>query len=239
MATYTTNYNWTKPSYDDDADIMVLNDTIDAIDTALANTDANVTKLLAALAETIDAGAKNLLDPSAAVGYVGQSSYPISKSGVTYTLNTSTDTITLTDTASGVSTLRIPVTLEAGTYHVSGIPSGGSDNSYRADLRTAGGNTFITSNYDYGSGFTFTLSETTSLDYCIRVANGYTPNSVTVSPMICTKSDWDISQNYVPYRPSYQELYDRIVALENGTVLQRNTARTAIVLDDTESNESR
>ena len=32
MATATTNYGWTKPSYEDDADIMVINDTIDNID---------------------------------------------------------------------------------------------------------------------------------------------------------------------------------------------------------------
>ena len=33
--------------------------------------------------------------------------------------------------------------------------------------------------------------------------------------MICTKAAWDISHAYQPYRPSYQELYDRLVALEN------------------------
>jgi hypothetical protein len=33
--------------------------------------------------------------------------------------------------------------------------------------------------------------------------------------MICTKAAWDVSHAYQPYRPSYQELYDRLVALEN------------------------
>lgn len=32
MATNTTNYGWTKPDYEDDADIAVLNETFDAID---------------------------------------------------------------------------------------------------------------------------------------------------------------------------------------------------------------
>jgi O-acetylhomoserine/O-acetylserine sulfhydrylase-like pyridoxal-dependent enzyme len=35
--------------------------------------------------------------------------------------------------------------------------------------------------------------------------------------MVCSKAAWDISQAYQPYRPSYQELYERILALEGGT----------------------
>jgi hypothetical protein len=43
-----------------------------------------------------------------------------------------------------------------------------------------------------------------------------TASSATISNlMICTKTDYLISPDYAPYRPSYQELYDRIVALEN------------------------
>ena len=33
--------------------------------------------------------------------------------------------------------------------------------------------------------------------------------------MICTKAAWDISHAYVPYRPSWQELYEMILALQN------------------------
>lgn len=41
-------------------------------------------------------------------------------------------------------------------------------------------------------------------------------DTVTVAKvMVCTKTDWDISQAYQPYRPSYQELYERVVALED------------------------
>lgn len=40
MASNTTNYGWTKPDYEDDADIMVINDTIDNIDAQVkANAD--------------------------------------------------------------------------------------------------------------------------------------------------------------------------------------------------------
>ena len=42
-----------------------------------------------------------------------------------------------------------------------------------------------------------------------------TGDTVTLAKvMVCTKTDWDISQTYQPYRPSYQELYERVVALE-------------------------
>ena len=238
MASETTNLHLTKPAASDNVDVSVLNDNADKIDAAYANivqqlnnklTEADIATLratvaaqgetleddTAALIELVDTGAKNLLNPENAVGYVGQSAFPISKSGITYTLDANSETITLSDTATSVSTLRIPITLKAGTYHVSGIPSGGSDSSYRADLREAGGNTFITSDFDYGSGITFTLSAATSIDYCIRVANGYSPQNVTVSPMICTKSAWDISHTYQPYRPSYNELYERVKALES------------------------
>lgn len=37
MASNTTNYGWTKPDYEDDADIMVINDTIDNIDAVVHN----------------------------------------------------------------------------------------------------------------------------------------------------------------------------------------------------------
>lgn len=257
MATETTNLHLTKPAASDNVDIADFNSNADKIDAAYANivqqlnnklTEADIATLratvaaqgatleddTAALIELVDAGAKNLLNPESAVGYVGQSSYPISKSGITYTLDANSETITLSDTASSVSTLRIPITLKAGTYHVSGVPSGGSDSSYRADLRTAGGNTFITSDYDYGAGFEFTLSETTAIDYCIRVANGYSPQNVVVSPMICTKAAWDISHTYQPYRPSYSELYARIKALESTVNVNRavETTRNAKIIED-------
>lgn len=42
MATLTPNYGFTKPAYDEAADVGVINDNMDAIDTALDATDDNV-----------------------------------------------------------------------------------------------------------------------------------------------------------------------------------------------------
>lgn len=50
-------------------------------------------------------------------------------------------------------------------------------------------------------------------------ANGYTASAGKSlsfqNLMLCSKAAWDISQKYVPYRPSYDELVARITALEN------------------------
>ena len=41
--------------------------------------------------------------------------------------------------------------------------------------------------------------------------------SATYHAMLCTEAAWNISQQYVPHRPSYDELIARIEALEAGT----------------------
>lgn len=45
MASNTTNYGWTKPDYEDDADIMVINGTIDSIDADLHNIDETLSAI--------------------------------------------------------------------------------------------------------------------------------------------------------------------------------------------------
>lgn len=42
MATNTTNYGWTKPDYEDDADIAVLNETFDDIDEQVKTNENNI-----------------------------------------------------------------------------------------------------------------------------------------------------------------------------------------------------
>ena len=45
MATNTTNYGWTKPSYEDAADIEVINGTIDNIDAQVKTNENNISSL--------------------------------------------------------------------------------------------------------------------------------------------------------------------------------------------------
>lgn len=60
---------------------------------------------------------------------------------------------------------------------------------------------------------TFTL--TAGHTYSIRTYRKGSNTNALVSAMLCTLNDWNVSENFVRHRPSYQELYDRIVALEN------------------------
>lgn len=167
----------------------------------------------AATAELVDNGAKNLLDPLDACGYNGQSaSFPITISGITFTLNAN-GTITTSGSSTSTRNLRIPITLPAGTYHFGGSPSGGGSSSYRIDLREPGSDTFITTTVDTGQGITYTFETTTSLDVCLRIGANYS-TPATFSPIVCTKVQWDVSQKFVPYCPSMAELYAMIRALQ-------------------------
>lgn len=61
-------------------------------------------------------------------------------------------------------------------------------------------------------------------------------DDVTVSElMVCSKAAWDISETYQPYRPSYQELYERILALEDGGTASLSMANNT---NENERNES-
>lgn len=51
--------------------------------------------------------------------------------------------------------------------------------------------------------------------YASDTWNHSSGDDVTVSElMICSKAAWDISEAYQPYRPSYQELYEMVQALQ-------------------------
>ena len=48
--------------------------------------------------------------------------------------------------------------------------------------------------------------------------NGVTvQGSLTTGDLLITAADWAISQKFVPYCPSMQEMYQMILALQNGT----------------------
>jgi hypothetical protein len=69
------------------------------------------------------------------------------------------------------------ITLQAGTYTLSGCPSGGSASTY--DLYLEG----ISGTNDFGSGKTFTLTQTTTTRYTFRVRANVSTN-IIVKPMI-------------------------------------------------------
>ena len=199
MSTNTTNYGWTKPSYEDAADIEVINGTIDNIDAQLK---ANDDKSNSALVELVDSGAKNKLNHTA---------YTRTVNGVTFTVNADRS-ITITSDGTNTQSLLYLVqnyTIPAGRYVLSGC-SGGSTTTYDVRIRVGGSAFYI--NYNGGTEFTYNGTDTFEASIVVRASQTL---NITMKPMICTKAEWNISQQYAPYRPSYQELYERVVALEN------------------------
>lgn len=59
-----------------------------------------------------------------------------------------------------------------------------------------------------------TTGTATKVSMWINKSSGASTATVS-NMMVCTKKAYSLSSAYVPFRPSYQELYDRIVALEN------------------------
>lgn len=150
--------------------------------------------------------------------------------GFTATIDTDGGLILNGTTGSSALTFTTSTQFHAGeTVVLSGCPADGSDDSYRLDI-LRGANT----NYCYGdpviaSDFTETLYPVR-----IRIAANYTCNNLKFSPMVCTLAAWKISQSFQPYRPSYQELYERVVALEQANGITRSIQAAPTSTDNEE-----
>lgn len=175
----------------------------------LGNVDNVATKDV--LAELVDSGAKNLLKITVASQTIG---------GVTFTVNDDgTVTVDGTNTGTGSVSFMLVTNQQAtlisdGDYWLSGCPQGGGTNTF--DLRWFRYSPNASA-YDIGSGAAIHKNgNTTDSNIAIVVRPGVTVNNITFKPMLCTKAAWDISQEFVPYRPSYDEIVARIEALEGG-----------------------
>lgn len=172
----------------------------------------NISTDRAALVELVDAGAKNIIELGDAI---------CEKNGVTAVLSSdgsivlsgktegaTSNFLIINDLKTGSQTVSYAslIPIKSGIYTVSGV----SDS--RVSLQVL--------NYNSSSDVdTFDSDEFTAtkqyIDFRLivrRTADFTTP--LTIYPMCCTKAEWDISHAYQPYRPSYQELYERVIALE-------------------------
>lgn len=159
----------------------------------------------------VDEGAKNLLEMTQTQTSITRTS---GNSSVTATYDKSSGTITLTGQHyTGDSTLIFEFysgastdtkVLPAGSYHMNGVPTGGSTSTYRAALTSISGTT------DTGSGANFTLTEPHYAAYRIFVSGDCTFNGDIFTPMICRIEDWNISEKFVPYTPTLHELYEMV-----------------------------
>lgn len=168
-----------------------------------------------ALVELVDGGAKNRLpfNDIATIkamntgGTWDGNAY--TWNGVTFTIN-SDFSITVEGTATGGNAVLVlsptgGFSIEEGSWILSGCPEGGSGTSYNVAIAGTVSDT----------GNTAEFTVVTNKLVRIYVISGTTADGLIFKPMICSKTEWDISQAYQPYRPSYQELYERVLALEN------------------------
>ena len=136
-------------------------------------------------------GAKNLL-PKATTG---------TNKSVTYTVGDD-GAVTVTGTASGGNaTNMIPITLEPGTYKL----TGGIDSDHYVQLYLYA-SPYTTIGYDYGSGLTFTVTATTKYNYNMVVNNGVAGDSKKFYPMIRLATVED--DTYEPYAMTNKQLTD-------------------------------
>lgn len=165
------------------------------------------TKQTNALAYIIDNGPKNAANWVASTETI---------TDVTFTVNADR---TVTTTASGAAAARrqkalaftAPASLPAGTYVLSGCPSGGISGSttyYCLYIWDNTSNSRVSQN-DTGNGveFEWTPNPAHSYSLTIDIRGGTNPNGLTFKPMICAKAAYAISPTFVPYVPTNAELW--------------------------------
>ena len=138
MATNTTNYGWTKPSYEDTADIEVINGTIDNIDAQVKTNENNISSLDTEIDTVANLGAKNLFDINA-TPIVNHTNYTLTNGKLTVSAD------------GNWAHYSIPTELPKGDYILSTVisdyskASGAPDTSVRIRVATStsGGTTAI------------------------------------------------------------------------------------------------
>lgn len=194
---------YTKPEVD-----QLLQDMADSQANVDLAQDALINRNSDLLAEIIDTGAKNKIEMTHASG-------SITRNGVTCTWDPDAGTMTLTGSHAAADSAAIfefysgnavdQRVLKAGTYRITGCPTGGSTSTYRAAL------TQISGAVDTGNGATFTLANDQYGAYRILVSgNCDFSTPVVFYPMVCPQDAYEISDAFVPFCPTLAELYNTV-----------------------------
>lgn len=174
------------------------------VDALLAPMQADITKTNAVLPDLVDDGAKNVLRFDAAGAGTAN--------GLTYTVN-SDGSVTVSGSKTNPSTVSYaylrynnsPLYIDDlcnGEYVLSGCPSGGGSSTYR--LYAAKGSY---AKYDDGSGVLLSNTSETGIQVIISIIAGYDLTApITFKPMICKKTDWDISHTFEPFALTNPEI---------------------------------
>lgn len=229
LCTTGEKYNWNRPQnslltgYEKSStsgQAVAATDTISQglgkIEKRVEDNETNISKDEAALVELVDGGAKNILQIGTAV--------TVEKNGVTAVSNTDGSV-----TISGVSTSGSQFLIINDLY------SGSTTSTYSSQIPIKAGNYVVKATgtrdvliqaINYNSSTDAEVIDSSNDDVKFTATKSYiafrlviggntdftTP--VTIYPMCCDSALYAISPEVVPYRPSYQELYERVVALE-------------------------
>lgn len=192
--------------YTKDETDQLLEDMADSQANVDLAQDALINRNEDLLAEIIDTGAKNKIEMTHASG-------SITRNGVTCTWDPDAGTMTLTGSHVAADSAAIfefysgnavdQRVLKAGTYRITGCPTGGSTSTYRAAL------TQISGAVDTGNGATFTLANDQYGAYRILVSGNCDFSTPAVFyPMVCPQDAYDVSDAFVPYCPTLSDLYN-------------------------------
>ena len=170
---------------------------------------------VSALSEIISGGTKNLAPNNIVNGQQDR--------GITATVY-GDKSVLLSGTVSGstdAAFILFPnISVKAGVYVFSGCPSGGATAKYRIDVIVNDSTVYR----DTGEGVQFTLPLDSQVRANIAVYHGKEAPSEPFKPMLCTKTDWDMSHAYVPYVPSSEPK----VVIEVGADKEYTSLREAL-----------
>lgn len=218
------------PSFDIDVEPMIRDSVITSNNysaPALSNSDLTVLESedRSALAEEIDAGAKNKLQDR----HTGTNTFY----GLTFTHN-SDDSITINGTAT--AEVNYDIFTSTGTTHFNGmvvsgsLPTSGTDAAISIKVLAPDG-TEITRSRNGESAII--PSNTNVGSITIKFLAGEKATNRRVYPMICTKAAFAISPKFVPYAKSnYSLTQDSVIHANIGTMDLNNLKQDGIYNSD-------
>lgn len=194
--------------------------------------------LTPALIKQVDEGSKNLLNLN-----TDFTSY--TNKGITYE-NNSDGTIKVSGTSSSADSYMN--LYDRNTDNLFGIQKGEtvvirstSDNvSVNLIYKKSGGGYGLTV-YGYKSSPGWFTVPSDFAGFLLRIGvpkNGTTVNE-NVEGMICTAANWAVSQKFVPYRPSWQEMWEMIQAMQSGGASTQSVQPALIAAAKAETQEQR
>ncbi|MBR5298962.1 MAG: hypothetical protein IKU36_01790 [Bacteroidales bacterium] len=109
------------------------------------------------------------------------------------------------------------IPIPRGKYILTGLPDGASSTTFRYLLGIATSSSATRTSTSIYDNYEFEVTnDTTRIDLSAYIATNVSIPSpgVTYYPMICLLDYWRLSEAFQPYRPSYQDLYDMVKALQ-------------------------